>query len=67
MEYDQFLYQLRRIGKQIMMCSIVSIIVFVAIDVIIGEPLTDLDKILYFIFSAMFLIGLMIYPFKCEE
>jgi len=64
MTYEQFLKQLRRIGRQMMLCSVLAIIGLLIFEAIIGERLSDLT---YAILIAMTTTGLMIYPFRSEE
>lgn len=68
MTYEQFLKQLRRIGRHIMLSSILVALILTNL-IIIFSPTIIKNRILgaYAACAFIFLIGLAVYPSKTEE
>ena len=67
MSYEQFLKQLRRIGRQLMFGSILAATISVTYDFFANTPITTESVWIYKVLTIMFIVGLTIYPVKSEE
>jgi len=67
MTYEQFLKQLRRIGRQLMIGSILAATVSFTFDFFNNLTLTNETASVYKIYATLFVVGCIIYPLKDDE